>query len=205
MHAARALAASYPGIPVAPVCADYTKPFWLPSFEQNFPARTVAYFPGSTIGNLETQDALSFLKSVRATCGTGSGLLIGVDLKKDPVVLNAAYNDAAGVTAAFNLNLLLRINRDIGSDFNVKKFSHYAFYNPVPGRVEMHLLSLGSQTVDLGDGTQIHFAFGESIHTESCHKYTLDSFAELAARAGYHRKSVWTDPQNHFSVQYFGS
>jgi dimethylhistidine N-methyltransferase len=203
MHAARALAASYPQIPIRPVCADYTRPFWLPSFDDESPARVVAYFPGSTIGNFEPEQALAFLKSVRTTCGRGSGLLIGVDLKKDPARLHSAYNDAAGVTAAFNLNILRRINHDTGSNFDESGFAHYAFYNPDLSRVEMHLISCRSQQVDLGAGQRFGFDQGESIHTESCHKYTLDTFAALAASAGYRRQAVWTDSLKWFSVQYF--
>jgi dimethylhistidine N-methyltransferase len=203
MHAARALAASYPQLPIRPVCADYTRPFWLPSFDDASPARVVAYFPGSTIGNFEPEQALAFLKSVRTTCGRGSGLLIGVDLKKDPARLHSAYNDAAGVTAAFNLNLLRRINHNTGSNFDVSGFAHYAFYNPGLSRVEMHLISRRLQRVNLGEGQNFHFEQGESIHTESCHKYTLDSFAELAASAGYRHEAVWTDSPMWFSVQYF--
>ncbi len=202
MHAARGLATRFPHIPIRPVCADYTRPFFLPRFDEERPARTIAYFPGSTIGNFEPEEALAFLRSVRATCGRDSGLLIGVDLKKAPAVLHAAYNDAAGVTAAFNLNLLRRINRDIGSSFDLNAFDHYAFYNPLIGRMEMHLISSRAQTVNLGDGATAHFDEGESIHTENCHKYTLDSFASLAAEAGYERESVWTDARGRFSVQY---
>jgi dimethylhistidine N-methyltransferase len=203
MHSARSLSASYPHIPTSPVCADYTRPFWLPSFADESPAQTVAYFPGSTIGNFEPEQALVFLKSVRATCGPGSGLLIGVDLKKDPARLHAAYNDSAGVTAAFNLNILRRINREIGSNFNLKEFAHYAFYNPMVGRMEMHLLSRRARCIDLGEGLNVRFDDGESIHTESCYKYTIDSFATLAAAAGYRQEVVWTDPRGWFSVQYF--
>lgn len=190
----------YPDLGVHPVCADYTQEFALPAARPE--TRTVVYFPGSTIGNFEPEEALAFLRSVRATCGRDSGLLIGVDLKKAPAVLHAAYNDAAGVTAAFNLNLLRRINRDIGSSFDLNAFDHYAFYNPLIGRMEMHLISSRAQTVNLGDGATAHFDEGESIHTENCHKYTLDSFASLAAEAGYERESVWTDARGRFSVQY---
>jgi dimethylhistidine N-methyltransferase len=203
MRAARALAGCYPDLRIQPIRADYTRPFQLPSFPGEQAARVVAYFPGSTIGNFEPAQALKFLKSVYATCGRRSGLLIGVDLKKDPAALHAAYNDAAGVTAAFNLNLLRRINRDIGSDFKLEAFAHYAYYNPALGRVEMHLVSRQSQTVNLADGVAARFEEGESIHTESCHKYTLQTFGALAAEAGYRRTAVWTDPQRWFSVQYF--
>jgi dimethylhistidine N-methyltransferase len=203
MHSARALAASYPQVSIRPVCADYTRPFWLPSFEDESPARIVAYFPGSTIGNFEPDQALSFLESVRTTCGPTSGLLIGVDLKKDPARLHAAYNDTAGVTAAFNANVLSRINHDIGSNFDVGAFAHYAFYNPLRSRVEMHLVSRRSQDVHLGGGLTVHFEDGESIQTENCHKYTLDSFEVLANAAGYRSEAVWTDSLGWFSVQYF--
>jgi len=137
MTAARTLATQYPHLAIKPVCADYTKPFWLPHFEDEAPAKTVAYFPGSTIGNFEPADALTFLNSVRETCGPGSGLLIGVDLKKDPHTLHAAYNDADGITADFNLNILRHINQEIGSSFNADAFAHYAFYSPTVGRIEM--------------------------------------------------------------------
>ena len=201
-HAARALAASYPEIAIRPVCADYTKPFWLPSFRDTSPDRVVAYFPGSTIGNFDPAQAQAFLKSIRAACGKNSALLIGVDLKKDPAILHAAYNDAAGITAEFNLNILRRINADIASDFDVDFFAHYAFYNPALGRMEMHLVSQRMQSVKLGRGVEVCLQDGESIHTESCHKFTLDGFATLAAGAGYRIKSVWTDAHGWFSVQY---
>jgi dimethylhistidine N-methyltransferase len=203
MHSARALAASYPHLPIRPVCADYTRPFRLPAFADQSPERTVAYFPGSTIGNFEPDQALAFLQSVRKICGRASGLLIGVDLKKDPARLHAAYNDSAGVTAAFNTNLLRRINHDIGSNFDVGSFAHYAFYNPAKSRMEMHLMSRRAQQINLGGGIAVHFDEGESVHTESCHKYTLDTFASLANAAGYRRQAVWTDPMAWFSVQYF--
>jgi dimethylhistidine N-methyltransferase len=203
MDAATDLATRFPFLPIRPVCADYTKPFHLPAFDDEAPAGVTAYFPGSTIGNFEPDDALAFLRSVRDTCGTGSGLLIGVDLKKDPARLHAAYNDADGVTAAFNLNALRRINADLGSDFDESAFAHYACYQPRLGRMEMHLVSRRRQIVHLGGGVHVHFDEGESIHTESCHKYTLDSFAALAARAGYRREAVWTDAKSDFSVQHF--
>ena len=202
LHTAEGLSARYPELSIHPVCADYTRPFWLPSFEDAPPERVVAYFPGSTIGNFEPADALAFLKSVRMTCGRGSGLLIGVDLKKDPNRLHAAYNDAAGVTAKFNLNILRRINRDIGSDFDLAAFAHYAFYNPAEARMEMHLVSRQNQCINLGGGIKADFAEGESIHTENCHKYTMDTFAALATEAGYRREAFWADSRGWFSVQY---
>ena len=197
------LAASYPRLPIIPVYADYTRPFHLPILPKESGSRLIAYFPGSTIGNFEPGDALAFLRSIRITCGPKSGLLIGVDLKKDPATLHAAYNDRAGVTAQFNLNMLRRINRDIGSDFDLDGFAHYAFFNPCYSRVEMHLVSRKSQTVKLTACDQVSFEEGESIHTESCHKYTLEAFEEMAAKALYRRIATWTDPQRLFSVQYF--
>lgn len=205
MQAATALASRYPHFAVQPVCADYTRPFSLPSCDDVSPAGTVAYFPGSTIGNFEPDQAATFLSNMRATCGPGSRLLIGVDLKKDPSVLHAAYNDADGVTAAFNLNILHRINREIGSDFDPDAFAHYAFYQPAAGRMEMHLVSGRRQTVRLGGSETARFAEGESIHTESCYKYTTESFATLVARAGYRQTAAWTDSRGWFSVQLLAS
>lgn len=205
IHSSRALAASYPRLRVRPVCADYTAPFHLPAFDMDGPrrpARVVAFFPGSTIGNFEPQQARTFLTSLREVCGPGSGLLIGVDLKKDPAVLHAAYNDAAGVTAAFNLNLIERINRELGAGLDVRAFAHRAFYDPAAGRVEMHLVCDRRQHVDLGLGETISFAEGETIHTENSYKYTVAGFHGLAIEAGFRPVHVWTDPLNWFSLHY---
>jgi dimethylhistidine N-methyltransferase len=202
-QAARSLAAAYPRLPIHPIITDYTRPFQLPSLSAGAGSQVVAYFPGSTIGNFEPEQGLDFLKVIRTTCGPKCGLLIGVDLKKDPATLHAAYNDGAQVTAAFNLNLLRHINREIGADFNLDEFAHYAFYEPTQGRMEMHLVSRKAQAVDLGQGAQAVFDEGESIHTESCHKYTLRDFELIAEEAGYSRVAVWTDPHRWFSVQYF--
>ncbi|MGN6507418.1 MAG: L-histidine N(alpha)-methyltransferase [Tepidisphaeraceae bacterium] len=202
MQSARSLQRSYPSLTIRPVCADYTRPFSLPSFEEETPQRVVAYFPGSTIGNFDPQQALEFLVGIRETCGPSSGLLIGVDLKKDPAILHAAYNDAAGVTAAFNLNVLRRVNREIGANFDISGFAHYAFYNPRAGRVEMHLISRRAQRVDLGDGASARFAAGEAIHTENSHKFSVDDFRSLAARAGYRAERLWLDRNAWFSVHY---
>lgn len=194
------LAQAYPHVPIHAVCADYTAPFTLPDFDGNTIDRVVAYFPGSTIGNFEPNDAVAFLRSVRLACGDDSALLIGVDLKKDPAVLHAAYNDSAGITAAFNLNMLRRINRDLGANFDTHTFTHHAFYNVPEGRVEMHLVSLREQEVDLGAGASVQFAEGESIHTESCYKFTLDGFIQLAESAGYAPTDLWLDEQRLFAV-----
>ena len=188
-----------------PVWADYTGEFHLPTIdgrERGRGGRAVAYFPGSTIGNFEPTEARQFLESVRRVCGRGGSLLIGVDLEKDPALLNAAYNDAAGVTAAFNLNLLTRINRELGANFDTSSFAHHAFYDAAAGRVEMHLISRRRQRVELGDGASISFEPGETIHTENCYKYTLASFRALAAEAGYRPEQVWTDEAGWFSVHY---
>jgi dimethylhistidine N-methyltransferase len=203
MNSVAALQRRYRYLLILPVCADYTRPIDLPDIDQADSVRTVAYFPGSTIGNLDPLAAVEFLESVRATCGRDSRLLIGVDLKKDPSTIHAAYNDSAGVTAAFNLNILRRLNREIGSNFELNSFCHYAFYNPWLGRVEMHLVSREQQQVFFRESGSVDFEEGETIHTESCYKYTLQEFADLAAAAGYRRERVWLDARNWFSVQLF--
>lgn len=200
MQSARTLAATYAELPIKAVCADYTRPFHLPAFAER-PASVVAFFPGSTIGNFEPDEAVAFLSAVRRTCGPGSSLLIGVDLKKDPAVLHAAYNDSAGVTAAFNRNVLRHINDQLGSDFNEAGFDHYAFYNVPAGRMEMHLVSRAKQTVTIDDRT-FTFAAGESVHTENCYKYTVPAFQTLAAKAGYTAEQVWTDADQRFSLHF---
>ncbi len=194
------LAADYPALEILPVCADYTINFEIPDTAKEC-RRTMAYFPGSTIGNFEPIPARHFLEHISRVCGRGGALLIGVDLKKDPAILHRAYNDSQGITAAFNLNLLHRINRELGADFQVDSFKHYAFYNPKEGRIEMHLSSLKKQTVHL-DNTIINFAPGETIWSESCYKYNLDEFEEIAAISGFKVKRAWTDEQRLFSVQY---
>jgi dimethylhistidine N-methyltransferase len=194
------LGSEYPALELLPVCADYTSDFELPQAER--PAdRIVAYFPGSTIGNFNPGEARCFLERIAETSGPGGALLIGVDLKKDPHLLHRAYNDPQGVTAAFNLNLLERINNELQCDFRLDHFDHYAFYNPWEGRVEMHLVSLREQVVHL-DGMAIPFAEGESIWTESSYKYSLDEFQLLAAGAGFQVERVWTDERRWFSIQY---
>ena len=200
LRAARAIALRYPGLQVLPVCADYTAPLRLPHCPRPA-AKKVIFFPGSTIGNFEPAAARDFLRSARAAVGPASGLLVGVDLKKDPLVLHAAYNDAAGVTAQFNLNLLVRINRELEGDFAPERFAHYAFYNPVPGRVEMHLVSLARQSVGVA-GESFAFDRGQSLFTESSYKYTIEGFSRLAAGAGYRPAHCWTDPRGHFAVMY---
>jgi dimethylhistidine N-methyltransferase len=203
LRAARALAAAYPDVRIMPVCADYTYPLRLPPAAVGV-ERKVVYFPGSTIGNFAPEEARVFLLRARELTGAAGGLLIGVDLKKDPRILHAAYNDSAGVTAEFNLNLLARINRELAGDFDLERFAHYAFYHPSPGRIEMHLVSLADQTVRVA-GETFSFNRGESIFTESSWKYTVEEFRRLAAQAGYRLQQVWTDEERLFSVQLFVS
>ncbi len=199
-HVSQELISHYSGLEVLPVCADYTSNFKLPAPKR--PGnRTVVYFPGSTIGNFDPASAKNFLEHIASVCGPGGALLIGVDLKKDPNMLHRAYNDREGVTAAFNLNLLERINRELNGDFQLDSFQHYAFYNPGESRIEMHLVSLRDQIVHLGD-LIITFTKYESIWTESSYKYNLDDFKQLAANAGFKVEKVWTDEWQWFSVQY---
>ena len=200
LQASVELVSSYPGLEVLPVCADYTSDFELPATSRPCRRRAV-YFPGSTIGNFDPIEARHFLGQIARLCGQGGALLIGVDLKKDPAVLHRAYNDPQGVTAAFNLNLLERVNRELNGDFQLDQFEHRVFYNPEQGRVEMHLVSLRDQTIRLDNAT-ISFAQGESIWTESSYKYTLEEFERLAAAAGFKVEHVWTDARKWFSVQY---
>ncbi|MEX0599302.1 MAG: L-histidine N(alpha)-methyltransferase [Rhodothermales bacterium] len=197
---ARRLAGHFPELPIHPVAADYTAPFDLPEVEFD-ERRTVVYFPGSTIGNFKPSEARLFLDRMRRVAGPDGGLLIGVDLRKDVSLLEAAYNDERGVTAAFNLNLLRRTNRELGATFELDTFRHEAVYDAEEGRIEMHLVSLAEQCVRIADRT-VHFDEGERIHTEYSYKYTLDGFADLAAAAGLAVRRVWTDEANLFSVQY---
>lgn len=187
-----------PGLSVQPVVADFTKPLALPQGLSD--ARRVGFFPGSTIGNMDHGEALAFLRKA-ASLLKGGGLLIGVDLVKDPAVLHAAYNDAAGVTAAFNKNLLVRANRELGARFDLDAFAHYAFYNPAMRRIEMHLMSLKAQQIEL-PCREIAFAQGETIHTENSHKYTVDDFRTLAVQAGFKPRRVWRDADNLFSLHW---
>jgi L-histidine N-alpha-methyltransferase len=200
-RSAAELAKRFPDIEVHPVAADFTRPFELPPVATDI-KRKVVYFPGSTIGNFTPAEAQQLLAGMAELCGPGGALLIGVDLKKDVAVLDAAYNDAAGVTAAFNRNLLARMNRELGADFDPDAFDHRAIYNHELGRVEMHLVSRREQSVRLG-GDVIRFAAGETIHTENSHKYTVGEFGAMAARAGFAPAGLWTDPRQWFSVQLY--
>ncbi len=201
LHVSKELASEYPKLEVYPVCADYLSSFDLPALKRPN-ERVVVYFPGSTIGNLDPILAKHFLEHVASVCGTAGALLIGVDLKKDPAVLHSAYNDKEGLTAAFNLNLLQRINRELDCNFQLEWFQHYAFYNPRESRVEMHLVSQRDQEVHLNRET-IPIAKGESIWTESSYKYNLDEFEQMAAAAGFRVEGVWVDERQWFSVHYW--
>jgi len=195
------LAAQFPGLAVFAVCADYTRPLVLPALDGVNARRRVIFFPGSTIGNFTQAEAAEFLVNARAVAGPGGGLLIGVDLKKDAARLNAAYNDARGVTARFNLNLLARINRELTADFDLAAFRHHAFYDAAIGRIEMHLVSCREQQVTVC-GRVIHFASGETIHTENSCKYSVAEFQALARGAGFAPQACWTDDERLFSVHY---
>lgn len=195
------LRADYPNLKVLPVVADFCYPFDLPEEARTAPVR-VGFFPGSTLGNFEPHEAASFLRNVARILGSKSVLIIGVDLIKDAEVLNAAYNDAADVTAAFNLNLLTRINRELGGNFDLAAFEHHAFYNRERNRIEMHLASLKRQKVKVL-GETIEFRAGETIHTENSYKYSVDSLRALARGVGWLPDGVWTDKQGYFSIQAF--
>jgi dimethylhistidine N-methyltransferase len=188
----------FPHLAVYPLVADFTRAFAMPQPIVTRPR--VGFFPGSTIGNFEHYEACKFLRHAGAMLGPGAVLVIGVDLVKDSQILCPAYNDAQGVTAKFNLNLLARINRELGADFDLGSFEHHAFYNREQRRIEMHLASTKRQKVRIG-GTTITFRAGETIHTENSYKYTIDSFQALAQGAGWSPLKVWTDAQGYFSVQ----
>jgi L-histidine Nalpha-methyltransferase len=191
----------FPNLEVLPVCADYLQPVVLPTPKRK-PTRKVIYFPGSTIGNFEPNVALDFLKRIRRVSDEEGGLLIGVDLKKDRAILERAYNDAQGVTAQFNLNLLTRANRELGADFDLKHWKHRAIYNAEAGRIEMHLISEADQTVHMAD-REFHFRAGEKIVTEYSYKHSLEGFSTLAAQAGFRLAHMWTDDAHLFGVFYF--
>lgn len=197
---AQAIAEEYPWLEVHAICADFTQAVELP-YKPIEPHR-VAFFPGSSIGNFHPEQAITFLTNIADMIGTGGGLLIGVDLKKDEQILNAAYNDQAGFTAAFNKNLLTRINNDAGANFEPEQFRHHAFYNDLKGRVEMHLISQTKQQIII-DGQHFDFEKGDGIHTECSYKYHVNEFQQLAKQAGFVAKKVWIDDNNLFSLHYF--
>ncbi|MCL2330736.1 MAG: L-histidine N(alpha)-methyltransferase [Phycisphaerae bacterium] len=220
---AQSLSADYPHIIVHPIEADFTQPFALPNFAlpklepntnhrtdgrhhrtigQPIAGRRVIYFPGSTIGNFEPPQRSSLLSHLHRLAGPRGLLLIGIDLKKDPAILHTAYNDKLGITAAFNRNILHRINRELAGSFVPSQFDHYAFYQPEYGRIEMHLVSHGRQTVHIADD-EYEFAAGESLFTESSYKYDPYEFADIAAEAGFSLQRMWLDDQRWFAVQLF--
>ena len=198
--AAKSLANDYPDLEVVPVCADYTQPVELPATEKPS-RRRVAFFPGSTIGNFHRRDAVKFLSRIAKTVGEGGALLIGVDRKKDPEVLERAYNDPEGITAEFNRNLLRHLNRELGTDFAIDRFEHRAVYSEEAGRIEMHLESLDDQEVQIGDHS-IDLNEGETIRTECSYKYAPSEFRELAREAGFESRAEWTDPSELFGVYF---
>lgn len=199
MISAARLAGDYPAVTVVPVAADYVQGFALPAGVAA--ERSVVFFPGSTIGNFRPGEAIGFLHGLGARLGRGVRLLVGVDLRKDKAVLEAAYDDARGITAAFNLNLLARINRELDGTFDLARFAHRALYNDLRGRIEMHLVSLADQTVRVG-GRAFRFRRGETIHTENSYKYSVGGFRRLAARAGWQAERSWTDPKGLFSLHW---
>ncbi len=200
LASATELRADFPNLEVLPVLADFTRPFDLPS-PTVMPLKNLVYFPGSTIGNFTNEAALSLLQVMHQEAGAGGALLIGVDLQKDPKIIERAYNDSAGVTAEFNLNMLRHINREYGADFDLKHYSHSAEYNEDEGRIELRLIADTKQLINIGN-ERIHIGKNEGILTEYSHKYTLESFAEMAGKAGFEVKRVWVDQERLFSVQY---
>ena len=194
---ADALREDFPGLEVYPVTADFTTPFGLPDPVKAMPK--VGFFPGSTLGNFEPHEACAFMRSARDILGEGEQMIIGVDLEKDERVLYNAYNDTAGITARFNLNVLVRINRELGGNFDTAAFMHRAIYNRDRHRIEMHLISRKAQTVRIL-GRSFSFRAGESIHTENSYKYSLERFTALARGSGWKPRHSWTDAAGMFSV-----
>jgi dimethylhistidine N-methyltransferase len=199
--AVSALSAGFPRVRMSAVCADYTERLELTALDGSAVKKRLVFFPGSTIGNFSVAEALAFLVNARSVAGAGGAMLVGVDLKKDAAVLRAAYNDAQGVTAAFNLNVLRRINEELGANFDLHAFEHRAFYRAEAGRVEMHLVSTREQTVRIGSHAFV-FAAGETIHTENSYKYSVAEFQTLAREAGFAADYCWIDPDRLFSIHY---
>jgi L-histidine N-alpha-methyltransferase len=196
------LAGDYPSVAIRPLCADYTLPLSVPHLPEH--DRRLAFFPGSTIGNFHPAEAAAFLRRVRRAVGPGGMLLLGVDRRKDAATLDAAYDDREGVTAAFNLNVLRRINRELNADFDLRRFRHHAFFNETAGRVEMHLEATVAHEVDVG-GTRILFSRGETIWTESSYKYDRDQLATVTNAAGFTIERLWTDADDRFWVALLGA
>ena len=201
LHAsAQQIRDQFPHVDVLPVVADFTRTFSLPK-PMVMPVRNIIYFPGSTIGNFEHDMAMELLRVMYQEAGAGGALLIGVDLQKDPNIIENAYNDSAGITAEFNLNMLQHLNRDYGANFNINEFAHSANYDENEGRVVIELISQTDQTFEVGD-TAFDIADGEAILTEYSHKYTLDGFTAMANEAGFDVEKVWTDAKQLFGVQF---
>ncbi|MCU0565410.1 MAG: L-histidine N(alpha)-methyltransferase [Oculatellaceae cyanobacterium Prado106] len=200
LEACDRLTQDYPGLTAIALCADYTQPLELSAIEGMGDRHKVAFFPGSSIGNLEPAEAVQFLQQVAAALQPEGALLIGVDLKKSKTILEPAYDDALGLSAAFALNVLTRMNRELGTNFVVQNFGYEAIYNPM-GRIEMYLISLQDQTVHFGE-EEIAFTPGERIRTEYSYKYDVEEFWAIAASAGFQTKQVWTDPNQLFSLHY---
>jgi dimethylhistidine N-methyltransferase len=190
----------FPHLPIQPLTVDFTRPLRLP-VPPRAPRRTVVYFPGSTIGNFEEREAAQLLRKMRSEMGDNGGILIGADLKKDKATIEAAYNDRAGVTAEFTLNILARLNRELGCNFELGAFRHRAHYNAMAGRIETHILSKREQRVRVGR-LQVLFREDEAMLVEYSCKYSLEDFAALAATAGLAVQHVWQDPDGMFSLQY---
>jgi dimethylhistidine N-methyltransferase len=201
LQSAAALAADYPNLEVLPVVADFTRPVKLPDKARKASENRIGFFPGSTIGNFDHAGAADFLATVADMVGGGGALLIGVDLKKDEDILVRAYDDAQGVTAAFNRNVLERINRELGGCFDIETFRHRALYNGAEGRIEMHLVSEKDQTVTVHD-RDFTFTEGETIHTEDSYKYHVEEFSSIAAGAGFRSARTWVDGDGLFSLHY---
>ncbi len=203
LQSAEAVAADFPSISVIPVVADFSQPFKLPEGLNTIPdlGRVIGLFPGSTIGNLMPDDAIGFLANARRALGAGSAFLVGVDLKKSEEILHRAYNDEQGVTADFNLNLLTRMNRELGADFDLDGFSHRAVFNHEQGRIEMHITSRKQQQVRI-DGHVFDFAVGETIRTEVSYKYHPEEFQGIATDAGWRADTVWIDKDHLFSLHF---
>lgn len=198
LNTAKRLQSKYPKIEILPLVADFTKSFVLPNAKRE-PSHAAVFFPGSTIGNFLPSDAANMMQSIAKVLGPQGGLLIGIDLQKNPAIIEAAYNDSQGITDQFNLNVLHRVNRELGANFDVDQFRHKAIYNKEFGRVEIYVVSQRSQTVKIADR---EFQFGENEHilTEFSHKYTVDGFVELASKAGFSLHHHWTDDQQLFAV-----
>lgn len=200
LEVSKDLVSEFPELNVAAACVDFTQRLDLLHIPRS--RRRVVFFPGSSIGNFEPQQAGIFLRNMGHVVGADGGLLIGVDLRKENEILNAAYNDKQGITAQFNLNVLYRINRELGGNFKINQFQHQAFYNETLGRIEMHLRSRCDQRVKIS-GEEFVFSPGETIHTENSYKYSIEGFSEIASTAGFTLRKAWTDDRNRFAVMYY--